>query len=804
MYTQHLNKIFRFLSQGALLTLLLGLCLTTACTDAIEGPDPQQSNERAIDIIASLPDYILTKGGEPKKTFKNGDVIHIEASYSLESGASTQYASAKYNETTGKWEASAANVQLTWPLDAITGDFDAYYIPASEGLANKDEFAVNTSVKINLSEFCKTMRNGYDGKDEGADPLTATYYSVPVGSAVYLQFEHMFAKVTFKHLGEEKYSSASWAAIQNDLPLNLSATAEMDDQITYTRATNTFSHSTAKTTGVITSWVEEENDIHTVSFLVPPITETDNELRLYFDSDILYHIIPVGALKAGKHYVIDVRDLSGVYEEEWNNPGEEDEDKEVELTPKEIGEYLRAVANGLEYSVIRTVDGKEKTVSIIKQYTDGDTRYITQLRDVNFKGANFDPVHPIIDVRFDGNGKKIKELNIQGVAGGYQALFGENKAEIENLIVEVTNYAPVQNGVTHAAVFAGSNQGKLKNIRIKIENPISIVSDATYTGILAAVNTGGEIEDCIVNGEYAFEIELTAKTADSYYVGGLVGANAQGSIRRSYVQHVDNIIYATAETAGSTGAVHAGGLIGYSNTAGEGGHVESLVYGCLTNTQVQTSGDGNINAGGFAGTVFGSAGMNATSYDVVNCIATGQVTNYAEQANIGGFAGKVENGYINASYSTGQITVDQSIEYANINLGGFAGWIGFSGEPTGIMTEIMNCYSKSAIDAAPEPDTVPEGEELKRYGGFVALVSSMESPAIIDVTGEVNITNSFSINSAKLFVGKGEATWDYYHHNGKNMEDADVTLAYLNGQNYGFRWEMKGGYPHLIIEDLNF
>lgn len=177
------------------------------------------------------------------------------------------------------------------------------------------------------------------------------------------------------------------------------------------------------------------------------------------------------------------------------------------------------------------------------------------------------------------------------------------------------------NGIAFTGTFDGNGHSILN---------LSIQSDGNdYLGLFGQIGNGSNIknlsiEQCNVSGFF-----------ESYYVGGLAGANNGGYINQCY----------------TSGTVHGGG-------SGTGGLVGQNTGG-ITRSCSSGNVDGNIQVGGLAGFNNGGGIGNCYSTCTVSGVPTGtltQMTGDEYKYGTGGLVGYNKGGFVDNSYSTGSVT----------------------------------------------------------------------------------------------------------------------------------------------------
>lgn len=752
------------------------LLLPMACTEEEFQPD-RSSSGRAVRISASLPDEgALSKAAAPKESFVKDDVIHVFAQFILDGtpAFATAYACMKYDGA-GNWTA-ADGTTLDWPWNAREATFTAYYIPPvtkKDGTVMKNNTAMNQISGQNALSFSLSELTA-EAVERGTDPMKATYWNVPAESAVHLQFNHLFAKLTFTKLGQEPNYTGS---LTEGETLYLEAQG-LTDSCTFIRQVSgdAISYSLAPVRSYVAGRVEPNADGagYAVTFLVPEVVPAGIDYKLYFKDFSPYHLVPVKqALEPGKHYSLDITRLADNYwaddlkEEAWN-----ENQQDVILTTTDINQYLTAIRDGLEF--------RKNGLQVLDVYTATEggktTTVVTQLRNVDFDNQFFTPVSISTNIVFQGNAHKIKNLFVQfsiddngEQGGGYQALFGKNEGTIKNLILEGAKVQS-QSGAEYVGSLVGLNggTGKIEDVRIDF-NPDDRVQgtvDATFVGGLVGVNEGA-ITGCTLRGN-DFQVNVAGGApGKSYYAGGMIGYNSgtSSTVQGARIQAGN----AHVKYTGTDGNVYIGGWAGYS---------DSRVQSCSSSMSVNAEGGSLVRAGGFVGDLYGT---------VEKCAATGRVTlNAPASADAGGFAGRAVNVQLGACYATGAIAVGEPV--SNAKIGGFAGRIMYEGRGT---SDVLNCFAIGQVPAAND-------------GGFAAFAGATEGET--SDKAKVTIRNCFSRGNASAFLGNDGATLGTVHHNG-SVDGSPVTTGTLNGGRPadGFKWVDRpalygAGFPYFIID----
>lgn len=698
--------------------MLLCLLCTISCTqEEIWNAGNQDYAGKPIQITVSGPDnYAIGRAAkEPKKEFKNGDIIHISTAFTYTTGtqaadqASVVYSCLKYNGSS--WTETTDPKTFTWPWNAEKATFTAYYIPAAGSYTNSS-FMKPGDVTINLSDL------------SNSDPLYATHADVVAGGSVYLQFNHLLTKVTFTNMEEKKVT----------LGQELRLVADCDDQMIFTRVENgktidQLVHTSSQATGYITSQCEENSSILECTFLVPAIA-AKSTIKLAYKDMSPYHslelpkdLLPEG-LEAGKHYIIDVTKLAdnfisdAIKEQDWNTDGV------VRLDADNVKKYLESIRDGEECSV--EINGKNTQILVTyKEIIDGQEKdVVAQIKDVEFnivEGESFTPVNIRQNIIFQGNGHKISTVKItntiqddsypdvpspKGVA--CKALFGKNNGTIKNLIIEDASIKAGNTQEAYAAILTGQNVGTIENVTIK--NVEIKVTSATQIGSLAGANSY-IVSNCQITGKVSITVEQSTQNT-SCYIGGLVGyASGESKITNCSI-NADTEKQISIKRSYQN--CFAGGIAGF---------IENHSESCATNLTIDADNVSSVTklyAGGFAGQAKGT---------ISKATATGNIsilTTLNKDIYIGGFTGELQNGTLDDCAANGNITCAESLSTA----GGMVG--------------NMDAYTQStAITYSSATGTITNG-----MGGMVGTATKG--------TGTLSISNSFCINDAAQFITSGE------------------------------------------------
>lgn len=674
---------------------MLACLFFMACTEN----DLVESNEvgNPILLFVSGPeDSVNIAGRAVKEAFKKEDGIHICTTFTLNDTKEKKvYSFLKYDDS--KW-VETNTTTFNWPWNAVSASFVAYYLPTAENYKNGNKLNNNGKVTFSLSTL---------GQNDD-EPLMATYTNVKAGGSVYLQFNHLFSKLTFTELGQEVTENEELRLI----------VPKSDDSWSITLSNNEFQEESAVAEEYIAGKVSNSQDI---TFLIPAI-DKGTKITLAKKNMSTLHTLTLpetltNGLETGKHYRISVTNLfdnfvSDDIEEGWN------EDNSVTfLNAQEIGGYLKGVSEGTDYSVIR----EGKTVKILITYKEGDDQIVAQIRDVNFKNIPFElPEKDLTNVKFNGNNHYIKNVNLKGVKKGYKAIFGENNGEMSNLMIENVK-TEAGDAETYLGILVGRNKGTLSNIRIKGEISLTANSNSQYIGTLTGYNEKN-ITHCSVTGKLT--IMVAHEGNDLTNAGGFTGYATTGTIENCRVEVEAG---SGITISGNSGAnILAGGFTGQNTSS-------ATITGCSTNLPIILAKQGNVYAGGFTG-------MSSSSSHLKSCTAIGNITipkgANAQTMIAGGFVGTMRECTLNDCAAIGNLSGTIT---TGTKAGGFAGWI-----DKGTNSATIQYSSATGVVA-------------ENAGGMIGTIAK-------DCT--INIEHSFCINGSS-FIQTGTATITDCHIKGK-------------------------------------
>lgn len=305
---------------------------------------------------------------------------------------------------------------------------------------------------------------------------------------------------------------------------------------------------------------------------------------------------------------------------------------------------------------------------------------------------------------FDGEGHAITNLTIDGEDKSDVGLFGGvgEGGMVENLRLEGVRVT----GNAASAGLVGTNGGGVTDVHLEgraeggsgvgllVGLNRGIINDSSATGTVEATgrSVGGLVgsndgvptdsrKGVVLRSQADVDVvsgisEAGAESTDTAWVGGLVGSNFGGDIRRS-----------SAEGGVRSDGTDIGGLVG-TNIGGE--VTESSAEGSVTVSQKPSDGAAvGLRVGGLVGSNVGT---------VTESRAEGNVTG---NASVGGLVGRSRGGEIDGSVATGAVS-------GNEEVGGLVGAIGDRRLKEGMTVVLRN--SRWEVDK-PDLPTVGVVEE---------------------------------------------------------------------------------------------
>ena len=287
----------------------------------------------------------------------------------------------------------------------------------------------------------------------------------------------------------------------------------------------------------------------------------------------------------------------------------------------------------------------------------------------------------------------------------FEATFDGNNHTISNLYINLTT--ATETGGAYVGLF-GLSGGTIREVGLVNPQVTSVRTGGGHagTGALVGVNAAqGTVGTAwVTGGSVTYRQRATDSNAYAH-VGCLVGrSNATGRVTNS---HADCAVNGSSDDSTDV-TINLGGLVGRN----EGEISYSYATGAVAH-----SGQGDSRAGGMAGYNLG---------DITASWAGGSVASAAEDAELGGLAGRIEleaGEYVRASYATGSIATSNAQARGNRRVGGLVGYLDAS------ETDSINAaYAIGAVSNAggasdsinvggligyryvpePDPDTEPD------------------------------------------------------------------------------------------------
>jgi hypothetical protein len=314
-----------------------------------------------------------------------------------------------------------------------------------------------------------------------------------------------------------------------------------------------------------------------------------------------------------------------------------------------------------------------------------------------------------------GDGHEIIGLSITNPAGGFIGLFGSIKGAtidgvtLRDVDIQLTSGTEFNVGtlVAFAENSTLSNLNAAGTLTVDRQSRVGglvagLSGNSSLTDSSAAVNVtqssldtnglvGGLVGQMLITSSIS-RSSATGNVIGYGSVGGLVGVKGNAStISASYATGTvsgsnstgTGASRARAEVGGLVGEQEQGGSIESSYATGAvsasdetegrvGGLVGSVVAGIIRTSYATGAVSGSARlTGGFAGSVHGST--NAASVVVQTSYATGAVTSTNTTGDVGGFAGRLENGTIKDVFATGRTDCDTCTGFYRV--GGLVGYM---------------------------------------------------------------------------------------------------------------------------------
>lgn len=643
------------------LCILSGLLpLLASCTDGelFGWGDGDTNGELPVEFSCVLPDAPALRGVDnPKTSFSSGDMIHVQGNFVINiEGVESEvvrYGALRYN---GKQWNAVEGSGLTWPNNAVSGEFHAYFVHESSGVLQPGQ-VMDPYLLSNLTST--------------TDPLEAFSASgISYGHAVRLKFNHICTHLTLTEL-EPMVANSYWftldsmfadrtLTLNNAYRLSLDENNQMSLEFCSVQDKNYYNHVYISASAVR---IEEDGKVITnASFFLEPGNYSAFMLRyptvapnsyeyLRYDYDKIPENDKGGklpVLEAGTPYVLNVTKSPGVTI--LTPPEAEGWDESDQYYDVDVEKFLRAVSDGDEYINDDNVKILEETATGTKLLHNVDFHYEEYSLFSDSNGF-FEPNVNLGQI-FDGGLHYIRNLG--------SPLFRYNYGTIRDLgikNVKATFISDEKDDSGYDMSRQGSlcmwNQetGLIENVRISnVEIMAKVKTDedqethnigcvlGSNVGTMRAVRLSGDFTLTVTG--YADESYTDAVDA-TVIIGGIVGQNA-GSGRIFDVTSLDGDLKITVynNCQGTQGAFYVGGIVG-----GCSSHIDGIIL-----PEVIIDGTESKGVASYMGCMAGelSAGANAslTSCVVSGTVRAGEVAPsgvITSVSYIGGIAGAVMN-----------------------------------------------------------------------------------------------------------------------------------------------------------------
>lgn len=777
----------RFLSRIGIAAAAIVAGLVTGCQQ-----DPSDTDiagiERAIVFEFEAPDFAATTGEAAgtraipyMEKFPNGAIIHIIGTFHFSDDHTTSaYGTYQYNAASYRWSPVEQHPTLVWPEHATTADFEAFYLPGSDG--------AGTVAKLNVSAE-KTSDNSdvfalsppYDTEANAiyhTDPLKAEITGVNYGASVRMNFKHVCSRLILTDLGDVgtdefwmEYKTGEGDPVdQLNNGYQFVLTYDPDKQ-SYTGRIAFVPYPLMQSEkGFRYVRIRRETDVlETTGTAESPKVEV-NVLCFYlapgpyYGSQVYYRdekpFLTLNVDKLGKSnedglhpgysYTLNIRTTDGVRNREEVTPEEEWNNTEKAQKPKDFVAFMNALAQGETYSCdVELDDGSTREDAELITKIDGGVRVNY---NIDFGNANMYELFKEAGYSFGDEG-----ATVQGcVLGSMVTLYGNHKT-FSNMA------SPLFNEIAGAVVDLRIDKA---NVQIPDEYLLFDEGSANTpacrsTGILASKMTG-RIENVLLN-----DCEVTAEIPDMsiphgddshshsnnvFGVGAVVGSVTNGminSVRVSgttavTVKHKDGVEHSLSDNH-----AYVGGLIGHIT----GGSVSDISTSGETpaitvKVSLVSYGAGELSTGG----VIGYCETSVSAISLMSCNTTVDASESScGEIYTGGILGWgrwtnkdsrqiLQNANVRGTVSGGKATSTPKVqvgegtsnEYAvsHSATGGIAGCV--------MAYSILNCRFNGEVKAGQRAG------DLSRFvivstGGGIGLINDTSATQGIDVNSASHI-----------------------------------------------------------------
>lgn len=598
----------------------------------------------------------LKRGIANKKDFKEADVIHVSAEFTLDpltTESQTEEKVTKYTILTlenGAWVNTRTEEQyeMTWPWNAKEAKFTAYYLENWTGPI--------AQVGVEL-EPVVLDRFAYRDSVFNPDPLEAVTEKIEYGHAVHLAFHHLCTRLTLVGVDDEDEYGLRFKSVGGvERSLQNACTMKLDED---NRLHFRFVEEESRQ---ITAQVDDEGDEKSVTFHLAPGDYSTFSLlkRSEYAYITISDVQELGELKAGESYTVSLEDLkSNITPDDGDNWWDDKDDPTVGTYEGfDVKDFMNAIKEcNKDYTC--TLNGD--TVTLLQKNKHRNEMKL--MANVDFKGESFIPEDLPDIVTFNGGGFSILNL----VNPMFNTLYGT----VENLnlrgarLIHKESDPDASSTADHdtgwgvlARVCEG---GTVSNVSLAdAELDITLhngdgLDKAYCIGALVGKLPRGSLTDIMLSGS----IKVTAEAANpeaayTSCMGGVVG-QCNGTLA-----NVDNLrggsgaeIVVTNKCRG-TGSRYTGGVVGLltdANGALEGGNVRVSVHA------EEAEGSWNYTGGVAGGVRFGALVSDVT---VAGNVTGGKVADYKEtntHAAVGGLVGYVDKASVTGGIAFGKVAM---------------------------------------------------------------------------------------------------------------------------------------------------
>ena len=648
----------------------------------------------------------LKRGIADKKDFKEADVIHVSAEFTLDpltTESQTEEKVTKYTILTlenGAWVNTRTEEQyeMTWPWNAKEAKFTAYYLENWTGPI--------AQVGVELEPV---VLDRFAYRDSVFNPVTE---KIEYGHAVHLAFHHLCTRLTLVGVDDEDEYGLRFKSVGGvERSLQNACTMKLDeDNRLYFRFVEEESRQ-------ITAQVDDEGDEKSVTFHLAPGDYSTFSLlkRSEYAYITISDVQELGELKAGESYTVSLEDLkSNITPDDGDNWWDDKDDPTVEkYNGFNVKDFMNAIKEcNKDYTCTLYGD----TVTLLQKNKHRNEMKL--MANVDFNGESFIPEDLPDIVTFNGGGFSILNL----VNPMFNTLYGT----VENLnlrgarLIHKESDPDASLTVDHdtgwgvlARVCEG---GTVSNVSLAdAELDITLhngdgLDKAYCIGALVGKLPRGSLTDIMLSGS----IKVTAEAANpeaayTSCMGGVVG-QCNGTLA-----NVDNLwggsgaeIVVTNKCRG-TGSRYTGGVVGLltdANGALEGGNVRVSVHA------EEAEGSWNYTGGVAGGVRFGALISDVT---VAGNVTGGKVADYKEtntHSAVGGLVGYVDKASVTGGIAFGKVAMSPDYPSPNdhswYTLGGVIGAMRDA-------VEIARNEGRNRFDTAPY-----EGKSHYEAGTFTA------------------------------------------------------------------------------------